>query len=234
MSALIRKILGPRAAPEFRQEHPREYRMPIWLFIGAAVLLIGSIFFPYWKDTMYAPQYPDGVTVTAYVNRLGGGVEEINLLNEYIGMKPLQEAAPLEKRISITMIVALGLLLVATVEVHSPWAAFLSIPAALFPFIFLVDLQYWLADFGLHLDPTAPLNLAVKPFIPHILGVGHIGQFSTMAWPQSGMILSLCASVAIVAGLWWQRRIFRSVRNRPKAQDAARRNDLAAERAAHQ
>ena len=39
---------------------------------AAAVLLFISIFFPYWKITLFAPQYPQGLTASMYVNRLTG------------------------------------------------------------------------------------------------------------------------------------------------------------------
>lgn len=221
MSPIIDRVVGPRVAPGFKQAHPLKYRLPAWLLTGAAILLVISVFLPYWRITLYAPQYPDGLTVVSYVNRLGGRVEEVNLLNQYIGMKPLQDAARQEKRIAVAAVVVLALLLAAAVEVHSPWAALLSIPAVLFPLVFLADLQYWLANFGLHLDPHAPLNLSVKPFIPRALGMGRIGQFSTQALPAAGLILSFLASAAIITGLWWQRRIFKSVRDDGKLSAAA-------------
>lgn len=206
MSPVIEKVFGPRVAPDFKQAHLLKYRLPAWFLAGAAVLLIISLFLPYWKMTLYAPQYPDGLTVVSYIDRLGGRVDEVNILNQYIGMKPLQDAARLEKRIAVAAVVVLALLLMAAIEIHSPWAVLLAIPAALFPLGFLADLQYWLANFGLHLDPHAPLNMSVKPFIPRALGVGHIGQFSTQAVPAAGLILSIAASVLIFAGLWQQRR----------------------------
>lgn len=221
MSPVIEKVMGPRVAPEFKQAHPLKYRLPAWLLTGAAILLVVSVFLPYWKITLYAPQYPNGLTVVSYVNRLGGRVDEVNILNQYIGMKPLEDAAQLEKRAAIVMIVVLVLLLVAAAEVHSPWAALLSIPAALFPLGFLADLQYWLANFGLHLNPNAPLNLSVKPFVPRALGVGHIGQFESLALPAAGLVLSMIASVMIVYGLWWQRRIFKPLRDGAKVQRRA-------------
>jgi copper chaperone NosL len=220
MSPVIDKVFGPRVAPEFKQAHPLKYRFPAWLLTGAAILLVISIFLPYWQITLYAPQYPNGLTVVSYVNHLGGRVDEVNILNQYIGMKPLQDAAQLEKRVAVVMIGVLALLLVAAAEVHSPWASLLSIPAALFPLGFLADLQYWLANFGLHLDPNAPLNLSVKPFVPRALSVGHIGQFESIALPSAGLVLSIIASVLIVTGLWWQRRIFKPVRDAKRAKPA--------------
>lgn len=217
MTPILKKILGPRVAPGFQHTHPREYRIPSWMFGSAVILLIVSMFLPYWHLTLFAPQYPDGLTVTSYVNRLTGRVEEVNILNQYIGMKPLEDAARHEKRIAVAAISVLALLVAAAIEVHSPWAALLALPAALFPLGFLADLQFWLADFGLKLDPNAPLNMSVKPFVPHALGVGHIGQFSTIGVPSTGLILSIVASILIFVGLWWQRKIFRQLRNADKA-----------------
>ncbi len=214
MNAIAVKVLGPRAAPELVQAHPWRFRLPSMLFVMAAILLVTSIFTPYWQDTMYAPQYPHGLTVVSYVNRLSGRVHEIDLLNEYIGMKPLEDAASVEKHTAVFIIAALALLVIAAVEIHSPWTALLTVPALFFPIGFLIDLQFWLADFGLHLNPNAPLNLAVKPFVPRVLGEGHVGQFVTVAVPLAGLYLSIAASILIVLGLWYQRRAFKPLRDR--------------------
>src|SRR5215469_5569852 len=214
MNAAALHILGPRASRELELSHPVRYRLPAGLLLAAALMLLVSLFLPYWQITMFAPQYPDGLTVTTYVNHVGGRVSEVDILNQYIGMKPLEAAGVMEKRFGIFLIAAMALLVVAAVKVHSPFAALLSLPAVLYPLIFLVDLQFWMANFGLHLDPHAPLNLAVKPFVPHVLGVGQIGQFKTIALPCTGLILAVAATLLILAGLWLQRRAYKPLRVR--------------------
>ena len=69
----------------------------------------------------------------------------------------------------------------AAAIVHTRWAALLTAPAILFPPVFLIDLYYWLNDFGQNLDPNAALSNAIDPFTPPVLGVGVIGQFRTIA-----------------------------------------------------
>jgi hypothetical protein len=86
------------------------YLLPTLFLVAAAVLIIVSIFLPYWSLVLHAPQYPQGLVVHAYLDRLEGDVQEIDGLNHYIGMRPLGEAAQLEKSISIFAIVALALL----------------------------------------------------------------------------------------------------------------------------
>src|SRR5579884_447660 len=215
----LRRLMGPRTPAELKRVDLIRFRLT------AAALLLVSLFLQYWKITLFAPQYPHGLTVTAYVNRVGGQVAEVDILNQYIGMKPLEAAAPMEKRFGLFLIAAMALLVVAAVKIHSPLAAGLSLPALLYPVVFLADLQYWLADFGLHLDPHAPLNLAVKPFVPRVLGIGHIGQFQSVAVPCSGLILAVIASILILTGLWLQRRAYKPLRDgqtteRPKGDPA--------------
>lgn len=217
MSALVQNIIGPRTPAELRRVDPLRFRLPAALLAAAAALLLASLFLPYWQITMFAPQYPNGLTVTTYVTHVNGQVSEVDILNQYIGMKPLESAALLEKKFGVFLIVAMALLVVAAVKIHSPFAALLALPTALYPLIFLADLQYWLADFGLHLDPHAPLNLAVKPFVPHVLGVGYIGQFKSVALPCSGLILATLATILVLAGLWFQRRAYKPLRDSSKA-----------------
>lgn len=213
MNALVQNVIGPRTPEELKRVDPLRFHLPAALLATAAALLLVSLFLPYWQITMFAPQYPNGLTVTTYVNHVGGKVEEVDILNQYIGMKPLESAALLEKRFGVYLIAAMALLVIAAVKIHSPFAALLSLPAALYPLIFLADLQYWLANFGLHLDPHAPLNLAVKPFVPHVLGVGYIGQFKSVALPCSGLVLAALATILILAGLWLQRRAYKPLRD---------------------
>lgn len=209
MADSLERIVGPRVPAEEIRANRTRYMIPTLLFVAAAVLLISSIFLPYWQLTLHAPQYPKGLTVQAYVNRVEGDVSEIDGLNHYIGMRPLAEAAAFEKSISIYGILGVALLILAAVFVHTWWAALLALPALLLPVIFLLDLQYWLAHFGTNLDPTAALSSSVDPFVPPVLGEGIIAQFSTWAEPAIGMWFAIAASVLIAVGLWFHRRAYK-------------------------
>ncbi len=209
MSPILDRILGPRIPPEELERNRSRYLTPTLLFTFAAVLLLISIFMPYWKLTLIAPQYPKGLYVQAYLNRVEGDVREIDGLNHYIGMRPLAEAATFERSISFIGVTVLGLLILAAVFVHTRWALLLALPALLFPAIFLADLQFWLANFGQNLDPKAPLSSSVKPFVPPVLGEGVIAQFRTWAVPDIGLSMAIVASAAILIGLWFHRRAYK-------------------------
>ena len=208
MSAM-RRIVGPRAPAEIDDKERTTYRLPNILLGVAAVLLLVSVFLPYWKMTLHAPQYPQGLSVEVYINRMTGDVGEIDGLNHYIGMRPLGEAAQLERAVSFVAVGALVLLVLAAIYVHSPWALLLALPAILWPFIFIGDMYFWMRHFGLNLDPSAPLSSSIDPFVPPILGSGMVGQFETVATFEIGLWLAFLAVGLILAGLFYQRRAYK-------------------------
>ena len=217
----LQQVVGPRVPAEEMKAHRMRYLWPTVCFIGAAVLLIISIFMPYWSLVLHAPQYPQGLIVHAYVNHLEGDVFEIDGLNHYIGMRPLGEAAAFERSISIFAITALALLVIAAIFIHSPWAVLLSLPAVVLPVVFLADLYFWLSNFGQNLDPTAALSNSIAPFTPTILGEGVIGQFKTVAYADIGLILASAASILILVGLYLQRRAYKPLKEAQAAAEAA-------------
>ena len=207
--ATIESWLGPRVPARERREHRARYAMPSILLAAAAVLLLISLFQPFWKMTLHAPQYPRGLTVHAYLNRLEGDVHEIDGLNHYIGMRRLDEAARLERELSAMAVTVVALLVLGAIFIHDRRAAWLALPAALFPVGFLVDMYLWLSAFGNNLDPHAALSSSVKPFTPPVLGTGLVGQFRTVALPEAGLLLAGAASLLIGAGLWLHRRAYK-------------------------
>jgi copper chaperone NosL len=209
MTERLERILGPRLDRATLAERRLQFLLPTLALGCAAVLLIASIFLPYWQMTLLAPQYPSGLRVEAYLNHLEGDVREIDGLNHYIGMRPLDEAAELEREMAIAAVVAIALLVLAAIYIHNRWAALLALPAVAFPALFLADLYFWMRHFGTNLDPTAPLSSSIDPFVPPVLGRGTVGQFATVAAPGSGLWLAFAAAAVIVVGLWLHRRAYK-------------------------
>ena len=205
----LERFIGPRVQPGELASHGLRYGTPSFLLLIARVLILVSLFLPYWHMTLVAPQYPDNLHLTAYVNNLTGDVAEINGLNHYIGMRPLEEAAQIERRVGVYALILLVVLLECASWTHNRWAALLVLPAVLFPAVFLLDLHLWMSHFGQNLDPDAPLSSAVKPFVPPILGTGMVGQFKTIAYPGVGLILTGAASVVMVVALAFHRRAYK-------------------------
>ena len=53
----------------------------------ASGALVAVFFLPAWRIDLFAPQYPEGLTMNIWINGLSGDVDIINGLNHYIGMK---------------------------------------------------------------------------------------------------------------------------------------------------
>ena len=209
MPGFLESIIGPRVPEDLLRRHRLRFLTPTFIFMAARVLLLVSIFFPYWHMELEAPQYPNGLFLTAYVNRLTGDVREIDGLNHYIGMRPLGEAAAFERAASVWMIIAMFLLVEGAAFIHSRWAVLLAVPAVTFPGGFIADLYYWMRTFGLNLNPEAPLSASVKPFVPTVIGEGGIGQFKTYAELGTGYWLAVVSGALIIVGFYFHRRAYR-------------------------
>jgi nitrous oxidase accessory protein len=182
----------------------------VLVVLGAMALALAPQY-PFWRLRLVAPQYPHGLTVLAYPDRLEGDIAEIDLLNHYIGMRELGQAAPRERQLARSAIATLAACMVVAALLPWRWSILLLVPAMLFPPLFLADLWWWLRDFGLHLDPKAPLSSSIKPFVPRLLGEGKIAQFRTHGSLDTGFYLCLAAALASL--------LFSCLRlHRPKAQ----------------
>ncbi len=201
-------IIGPRVDQDDLKKNSLKYGAPGFLLLIARVLLLVSLFVPFWSMELVAPQYPENLNLIAYVNHLSGDVAEINSLNHYIGMRPLEEAAKIERTIGVYVMILFVVMLELASWIHSRWAVVLIFPVITFPGVFLLDLYLWMKHFGMNLDPDAPLSNAVEPFVPPILGSGFIGQFETIAKPGLGLILATIASVVVIIALFFHWRAY--------------------------
>jgi hypothetical protein len=188
-----------------------DYLFPSALLMLAALMLMISMFLPYWSMTMTAPQYPKGLKVDVYVNHLEGDMREIDELNHYLGLPPLDEGGQFERSISIFSIVALGLLLIAGVFVHNQWAGVLALPVLGFPVVFVADLWYILYHYGHSIDPESALGGAIDPFTPPIVGIGTVAQFGTIANFNIGFYLAIAAVIVMLVGLWFHRAAYKPI-----------------------
>lgn len=218
MSADIAKTTGTPRITSTKSTSARLIRLlPPGMLILAAVLILISMLYPYWRMELQAPQYPGGLEMRVFVNRMTGDedpvmdeVKEIDGLNHYIGMKSLYNAAKVERVIAIPALILTVLLLIGSAIWRSPWSWLLVIPAMGFPFVFLADLAFWLNHYGQNLDPNAPLSSAIKPFTPPVLGEGVIGNFVTTAYLGTGWFVAVGAVAMIVAAMIIELIILRS------------------------
>jgi copper chaperone NosL len=163
------------------------------LMAAGSLLLIASFYLPYWQLVLHAPQYPQGLRVSIYMDHVTGDVSEVNLLNHYIGMGPIDKSATVERAYAwkALLLLSLGALIVLPFSRRTFKVFYL--PPVMFLVGFAVDLFYWLYRAGHVLNPDAPVH--VKPFTPMLFGQGQIGQFTTLSWFSMGFWVALLATV---------------------------------------
>ena len=149
--------------------------------------LIVVLFVPLWQIELAAPQYPEGLVLKMYPNKLGGNVEVINGLNHYIGMKTLHANNFMEFTVLpyIVGFFAAFCFLVAIVNKRK-WLLALLISFFLFGVISMVDFYRWNYNYGHDLDPNAPIQVPGMSYQPPILGYKQLLNFGAYSIPDIG------------------------------------------------
>jgi nitrous oxidase accessory protein len=180
----------------------------------AAVLLALALGAPLWTMTLLAPQYPGGLHMTAYGDRFEGAVREINILNHYIGMKPIEQDEVLELKLfrpAMLLTIAAVLVLAVLPLTHRLKVA-QGVAIWLLPLGFIADLQWWLYRYGHSMDPLAPLRL--EPFTPRVYGTTKVMNFHNEAdfaigfWLLVGAAFAVSVGPTLLRAIWELPRTF--------------------------
>jgi copper chaperone NosL len=175
----------------------------------AASLLLGAMFFtPVWSVRLVAPQYPEGLGMLIRLDTIEGVKEHdlrnINSLNHYIGMRPIEPDAIPELRYMpwiVAGLIAAGLLVAAVGRRRAlvGWtASFAALGAA-----GLYDFWRWSYDYGHNLDiANAIIVVPGMSYQPPLIGTKQLLNFTATSLPGSGGLAAgiafLLAVVAIV------------------------------------
>lgn len=170
------------------------------------LLFAASYAFPYWEFKLVAPQYPKGLLLHIALTGITGDVKEIDILNHYIGMRSMSDAASLEKAMGGYLVALASLSIVVGLVVAGKRLGWLGlIPALGLPLGFIADVVYWMYTFGHSLAEDAPLHF--EPFMPIIIGAGTIGQFQTTAYPSYGFWMSIAGAVLVSVAVMMRKTI---------------------------
>lgn len=164
--------------------------------LGAAALIALSTQLPLWTMKMEAPQYRKGLFLNAYGTRMTGDTRELNILNHYIGMPPIE--APAFETSMFPIGVAALLVLTLASPLHRWIRRFAVFATGLVPLVILADLQWRLYSFGHSLDPKAPIRL--KPFTPLVIGETQMGNFESHAMVSWGFACFVAAALLLALG----------------------------------
>ena len=174
------------------------------LLMFLAALSLGLLFlFPMWKIYLKAPQYPEGLELHIWVNKLGGSSEGIlqnfNILNHYIGMAPIHADSFAELKFMpyiaiFFMITGVLVALIGKRKLVLGWSLLLMLGGALG----ILDFYLWLVKFGTNLSPEAPIKVPGMTYIPPLLGHKTLLNFEALSLPavgSAGIFLAIVFSI---------------------------------------
>ena len=162
--------------------------------------LVAVFFLPVWRIDLFAPQYPEGLTMNIWINGLTGQVDIINGLNHYIGMKHITEAM-FPEFVYLPYVVGFFMLLGMIISISGS-------RKILFAYICLTviggilamyDFYQWGWDYGHNLDSTAPIQVPGLSYQPPLFGHKRLLNFDAYSFPHVGGWIVIAASGLMVA-----------------------------------
>jgi copper chaperone NosL len=169
------------------------------MMVLAGLCILSAVFLPIWRIELDAPQYPEGLALLIYANRLGGEVEIINGLNHYIGMKTLHAEEFIEFTVLPYIIGFFGLwaIVVGLYFKSRKSVLILLVTFALFGVLAMYDFWRWEYEYGHNLDPTAAIQVPGMSYQPPLIGFKQLLNFGAFSIPDSGGWLMLTGGLLI-------------------------------------
>ena len=167
----------------------------------AAVALSASLFFPLWRVSLLAPQYPEGLGMYIWAHTVAGvresDLQNINGLNHYIGMATIVPESIPELRIIRPGIIAMALLgLVAAWAGRRRWMYAWTGALLVAAVVGIGDFWRWEYDYGHNLDlEHAPIQIPGMSYQPPLIGSKKLLNFTATSYPATGGVLAIFALV---------------------------------------
>lgn len=203
---------------------PRFFDRPLGLssriaVLVAALLLVLVYFLPLYRMTLFSNNFTDGLNLNIYTGTLRGGqsanrddLKEINSLNHYIGMHPLEEADFSEFQ-WIPLMLGFFIILSLRAAVMAKMSALVDtlVSFGWFGIFALWHFYQRLYTYGHNLDPSAAVK--VKPFTPPVFGSAQIANFTVYNYPAAGSYLMAGFVVLLTAAVVLSMRAKGGVRS---------------------
>ena len=176
----------------------------------ASGALITVFFLPAWRIDLFAPQYPEGLTMNIWINNITGDVDVINGLNHYIGMKHITVGMFPEFKF-LPFVVGFFMLLGMAVAITGKRKFLLIylIMTVIGGALALYDFYRWGYDYGHNLDPMAPIQVEGLSYQPPLIGHKRLLNFDAYSFPDvGGWIVIAAGALAFSVWLaeWWRQR----------------------------
>jgi copper chaperone NosL len=175
-----------------------------------SILLVISIFVPLWRIELDAPQYPEGLMMQIFANKLGGQVDIINGLNHYIGMQTLHAENFIEFTLLPYIIGFFALLILIAAIVGKKKVLYFSFWAfVLFGIIAMADFWRWEYNYGHNLDQ------------PPLIGFKQLLNFGAYSIPDIGGWLFVASGLIMLFAVLMETKILSKIFKKKVAKNIA-------------
>lgn len=162
-----------------------------FLMLLTIPLTLQLFVFPLWQITLEAPQYPEGITMYIWINQITGSSEytlqNINILNHYIGMKYIEPDAIPELKYFPWVIGAVAFLELMALFIYKRWYyLFIGVLVVSLAVLGVYDFYLWEYDYGHDLDPNAPIKVPGMVYQPPLIGSKMLLNFNAISMPATG------------------------------------------------
>ena len=172
--------------------------------------LISVFFLPAWQILLYAPQYPEGLKMNIWINKLTGDIDIINGLNHYIGMRPFSikdfpEFAYLPYVVGFFMLLGMIVAITGKRRFLLLYLVLTVIGGALA----LYDFYMWEYRYGHNLNPEAPIQVPGMSYQPPLFGHKRLLNFDAYSFPDvGGWVVMGAAALAFAVWFfeWYKQR----------------------------
>jgi copper chaperone NosL len=195
---------------ELIRENPMK-NLPRLLMILAGLLLIFLFLFPIWRITLIAPQYPSGITMYIWINKITGEspgtLQNINILNHYVGMKFIVPDSIPELTYFPFIIIGMSVLAIIFAIVKKRW---LFLAWVVFFIVLGVlgvyDFYRWEYDYGHNLSPTAPIKVPGMAYQPPLFGTKMLLNFKASSYPYWGSLFYALSVLSGFLAFWFNKK----------------------------
>jgi copper chaperone NosL len=203
------------------------------LSVGSRILvafasgaLVAVFFLPVWRIDLFAPQYPEGLTMYIWINNITGQVDIINGLNHYIGMKHINVGMFREFKF-LPYVVGFFMLLgmIVAITGKRKFLLYYLVLTVIGGMLAMADFYKWGYNYGHDLDPTAPVQVPGLSYQPPLFGHKRLLNFDAYSFPDVGGWIVIAAG-ALAFTVWFvewyrQRKVRTKAATTPKVAVAA-------------
>ncbi len=188
------------------------------LLVICSAALVAVLFVPMWRIDLVAPQYPEGLMLQIFPDKLGGNVDIINGLNHYIGMKTLHTEDFVEFKVLPYIIgfFAAAFLLTAIIA-RRKIMNLLAILFVSFGVLAMYDFWRWEYNYGHNLNPDAAIIVPGMAYQPPLIGFKQLLNFGAYSIPDLGGWLFVGVGVVLILCVFieWKAAKKKVVQHKP-------------------